>query len=201
MDGPCHQLLTGAALSGDQDVGIYVLYPVNQHIDSLHGGAFADDGVKTALALQLVGEVVDLLVQLADIARLLHDDLQLFDVDGLGEIGERTLLHGVDRGVDGAEGGHHNDFGVGVDALDTLQHLKAVFLPQTQIQQHDVGTLCLHVGQRGKRAGKGLDPIEILQCKLQGYADGRLVVDDIYRAVHSCMSSLNSIEISVYTSS
>ena len=67
---------------------------------------------------------------------------QVVGIDGLREEVERAFLHGGDRILDAAEGGHDDDRDVGVDFLRRAQHAEAVALGQPQIRQHQ-GRLCL----------------------------------------------------------
>jgi hypothetical protein len=47
------------------------------------------------------------------------------------------LLHGADRLLDGAEGGHHHDGRLGVGVERRLQHVETAAHGQLQVRQHD----------------------------------------------------------------
>ena len=93
VDRLCHQFLSRSALSGDQDVGIDVLQGIDQFIDPLHTGAFSDDTVVMPAALQLVRKIGDPLRELSEFQGLFDNDLQLFQIQRLRQIGKSTGLH------------------------------------------------------------------------------------------------------------
>jgi hypothetical protein len=91
----------------------------------LERAARADDALEVVDVALRVTEVVDLMLHPPHLERLLDLDLHLLDLEGLLHVVERAGLDGLDGGGHGAERGHEDDGGRGMQLLGGLQHLEA----------------------------------------------------------------------------
>ena len=99
MDGVGDEVLSGAALSGEQDRRRLHVLESPEHLEELpHGGRLTDDrGVAAGAAL---AQVVDLCRQAVGLQPLLDRQGDLAQVEGLREVAVRSELRRRDRAVD-----------------------------------------------------------------------------------------------------
>ena len=138
VHGARDQLLAGAALARDQHdrVGRRDLHDARQHVaDRLRA---ADDVLEVVALLELLGEELNLAVQAPALERLRHLHEQLLLAERLLDVVEGADAHGLDRALDRAVGGHHDDLGHRLRLFGRAQHVDAVELAHPQIGDHDV---------------------------------------------------------------
>jgi len=90
---------------------------------------------------------------------LVDNNLELFEVDRLGNIVEGPLFHGTDSGLSRSETGDHNDLRRGRQASGMLQDFNTAFVRQKQIGYNQLKRFPLHNRQRfftGCRNGNGI---------------------------------------------
>ena len=172
-------LLAGARLALDQDADVLVGQAIGERGQLAHGRCRADQKVLRS------GELAPLLFVLLFALggggrRFLNQPFDLLDVvKGLFHILVGPHLHGLDRGLDGAETGHDDDFAVGLLALDVLQQGQAVGVRQLQVDHGHLegrafqGSERLAFTDRGNRAAA-----LFIQQPAEKIADGFFVVDD-----------------------
>src|SRR5581483_11938044 len=71
----------------------------------------------------------------------LQGELDLVELEGLGDVLEGAGLHGVDRGVHRAEPGHHDDLRPGVAPAEIAKDVQPARLGHADVGQHDVERL------------------------------------------------------------
>src|SRR6185436_17937440 len=106
VDGPGDQLLARPALALDEDGALAHRHAGDRLVDLRHGAGMADQhdrrvrvGVRRLPAVAVALELLD---------GPLEGQLDLVELEGLGDVLERAALHGVHGGVHGAEAGHHD---------------------------------------------------------------------------------------------
>ena len=67
--------------------------------------------------------------------------MQFFHAEGFGHVVIGAVLHGLDRGLDGAVSGDHHDDRIGLALADLVQRLQAAGARQLQVEQHDIDVL------------------------------------------------------------
>ena len=184
MDGPGDQLLAGAGLARDQHGGHGLGDALDDGEDLLHLRALADDVCEGEALLERGPQVEVLVLELFPLHRLADDDLQLFDVEGLGDVVDRPRLQRLDRGPRGGVGGDHHEGNGRAAGLDVPDEVDAGAIGQHEVAQHDV-----RLGPRNGRMrlferGRGLHaPPLFLEDDRQKVPQRRLVIDD--QQIHS----------------
>ena len=126
VDGAGHQLLAGPALAGDHRGGGAVRDLADGLEDLAHPGALADDVVEAVLRLELLPEVEVLVAEALALERPSDDEVDLVELERLGDVVVGPELHGLDRGLGGADGGDHDHHRLGGGLLRRAQDLEAV---------------------------------------------------------------------------
>ena len=143
------------------------------------GGRVADDVAHGGAGAEAVAEQAGLDIKGAALGGAIEGGGELFEGEGLGEIVAGAGAHGLDRRVDGGEGGHHDDDGLRMVGADVFEEREAAAAGKLQIEQENVDGAVLEGEARG---GDGV-------CRLggeaeaggdfgAGVADGAVVVDD-----------------------
>ena len=127
MDGPREELLARAALAVDQDRGVRRRHLLDLGRDLLELAALADDLRQAELVGELLLEQDVLRGHAGGVERSLDQHQQMVRVKGLGQKIIGPLLHGLDRGLDRAEGGHHDDRQERVSSFTALSTSKPSF--------------------------------------------------------------------------
>ena len=104
---------------------------------------------------------------------------ELFEGEGLGEIVAGAGAHGFDCRVDGGEGGHDDDDGLGMVGVDVFEQREAAAAGKLEVEQEDIDGA---VGEGEARGGDGVRGLggeaEAVGDFGAGVADGGVVVDD-----------------------
>ena len=119
------QLLAGAALAGDEHRGLGRRDPAHQLEHPLHRRRLADQAVEAEAPLQLGAQLEVVAHQRALLERALDDDVDLVDLERLGQVVVGAVLHRRDRGLGRGEGGDHDHLRVRARRLDAVEHVEA----------------------------------------------------------------------------
>ena len=144
MDGLGDQLLAGAAFAGDQHGGIGVGHAFHDAQDLLQQGAAADDVVEGEAVVERPAQLGVLAVQLSLLDHPVDLVPQLDVVERLLQVVQRALLDGLDRRLDGAEGGQEDDPDQRVVLFQLLEDLQSRAAGDHLVHDHHV-----HVGASG----------------------------------------------------
>ena len=148
-------------------------------VELLHGGRVADEVAHAGAGAEAVAEEAGFDVERAALGGALEGGGELFEGEGLGEIVAGTDAHGLDCGVDGGEGGHDDDDGLGMLDADVFEQREAAAAGDLEVEQEDVDG-AVREGEAG--GGDGLcglgDEAEAGGDLGAGVADGAVVVDD-----------------------
>ena len=172
------QLLAGAVLALDQDVGLARRDALDQLEQLLHLLALADDVRELVAILELLLELLVLALQVGALDRLLEQREDALGVDRLLEEEERAGLDRLDRARDVALAADDDDLGLRVDVLEPAHQLDAVDVGQHHVGEHRVGPprleqlLAARADERRPHLVAGL-----LEHHLQPLGHRRLVVD------------------------
>ena len=173
------ELLPGAALSEEQDRGRGGGHLTDRLEHRQHLRALAHEIVEAVLLLEPLAQGASLLEQALPVQGLLEHDLELIDVDRLGEVVLGSELHGLDRGLHRAVGGHEDDHRLGADLLDLREELEAVHARHPEVGEDDVGLdLLEQLQSRARVVGPRHLVAVFLEQRLQRSCRVDLVVDD-----------------------
>ncbi len=98
----------------------------------------ADDALDAEAALELLAEDAVLVDQTAALQGTPHDEQEDLLVEGLGEVVEGPLAHGLDGAVDGAVGRHDDDTGRGGPLRQIREQRDAVAVGHLEVGEDDV---------------------------------------------------------------
>ena len=189
VEGVGNQLLSRAALAGNQHRCLGIGSLPHHLEDPLHLGALADDGLKGGLGIQLLlqGGVADF--QLPPCQRPLHNQGEAVKAQGLGEKVVGSVPHGVHRCVDAAVAGQHNDRNAGTLPPHSCQHLLTGNPRHTQIRNHQVNVTLLNLSQALTAIGCQTNGISLqLQGGGQTFPNIFLVVNNQDSKIHDVYS-------------
>ena len=133
------QLLAGAVLALDQDVGVAGRHALDELEEILHLLALADDVREAVLPANLFLELLVLGPLLRPLDRLADHVDQAVLADRLLEEVERARLPRLDRPRERALAADDDDLGPGVDLLEPAQQRDTVEVRQHQVGHDDVG--------------------------------------------------------------
>ena len=152
--------------------------PPDEGEDLLHGPGPADDVVEAHAAGDLFAQARHLRAQGHLAERLLDDQHELLDLEGLGDVVEGAQLDRPDGGVDGSEGGDGDDVGGGMHLAHLAQQVEPIEVRHLDVRDHQVDAALLDPLDARPRAAGGLDPEAlVLQLLAQVVAHGGVVVD------------------------
>ena len=159
VDGARDELLARAGLAVDHHgrAGRRDLSHRLEHVE--HPRVRGHDALDVVVLLELFAKPFDLGRQLPILEGLLDGELELLEVERLGQVLARARLHGFDRGGDVAVCGQHDDRERCPLTAHAPQDLHAVGLGHPVVENHDVGLLLGDSGQR-LLAVCGLDHLE-----------------------------------------
>ena len=178
MDRVGDQLLAGAVLALDQDVGVAGRHALDQLEEVLHLLALADDVREAVLAADLFLELLVLGPLLGPLDRLADHVHQAVLADRLLEEVERARLPRLDRARDRALAADDDDLGARVDVLEPAQQRDTVEVGQHQVGHHDVGPPLLEDFLAARADERRAHLVALgLDDHLQPLGHGRLVID------------------------
>ena len=179
VDRARDHLLAGPALAADQDVRLAVGHLPDQLEDALHRRAVADDGAIALAVPQLAAQAPVLAREQLLLERLLDDDADLVDLEGLGDVVVGAFLHRADRRLGAREGGDHDDDRLGRDLVRRAQQIEPRAARHLDVRDHDVELVFLEMGARGVEI-PGRDDVVALAAEedLEEFLHAALVVDD-----------------------
>ena len=149
VDGARDELLAGAGLAGDEDRHVGVRDARDEVVDARHRARAADDLLGRRDAPDLLAEAPHLARQRAVSERARERDLQLLDVEGLGDEVVRARADRADRRLEAAERGDHDHRDIGEDLGEALAERDAV--EATHVEVGDDGIDALVRGQQVER--------------------------------------------------
>src|SRR6266566_4372116 len=111
--------------------------------------------------------------------RLVHDDAQLVEVDGLAEVVERAPSHRLHRRADGGVRGEHDHLRARGDLAQPAEHIEATHAREAQVDDGDVRTRLLGATE-AFLAGQGKNgPVaKAIQIDRHGLGLDLFVLDD-----------------------
>ena len=89
--------------------------------------------------------------------RLFHHHQQVIDLEGLGDVVERTQLDGADRGIDRAERRDGDDIGRRLAGLDLAEHVQAIQIGHLHVGHHQIDATAPDSLEALAPAARGLD--------------------------------------------
>ena len=137
------KLLAGSTLARDQ----HRRQPIGGLSDDFeqldHLPALPDEAFESALAPELRPELAVLVLEPLALERVGDRQLDLVELEGLGDVVVGAQLHGLDRRFGRRERGHHEDHGAGRVLLRGAQDGDAVDLPHAQVGDDEVERFAL----------------------------------------------------------
>ena len=128
-----HEFLAGAAFALDQDGAVGVGDFGDEVVDLLHPSARADDVFKAVFFLDDLPQVSVLADEALVIQRPLDGELELIDLERLGDVVVRAELHRFDRGFDRLVGGDQDDRRLRQDLPAFAENVETADLVHAQI--------------------------------------------------------------------
>ena len=179
VDGPGDQFLACAGFTPEKHGGSRILDLFDHPVDCNHRLTVADDIFEPVFSAQLAFQKGIACRKFPLFQGLFHDQTDVVDVKGLGDVILRPGFHGHDRRVDGAVGGNHDDADIGLVFLGRPQHIHAVHSRKFQIRYDQLVIGCFELFQRAFSFSNGVDPIAFLTHDvLQRIPHFRVVFDD-----------------------
>jgi hypothetical protein len=182
VDGADHGLLARATLALDQHGGRGVRHLIDQRHHATEGGAGADDRALPEQIVQALLQRLVLLDQLAPLQRLVDQLDELLAAEGLGQEVVGTVLHRLDRFLDGAEGGEEDDVDIGRDGLGRAQQLQAGEPRHLEIGHDEIDAAALEPFQRRPPVGGEHDAVALAAHRaLEALPESEIVVGNEQR--------------------
>ncbi len=132
------QVLAGSGLALDQHAGVGRGDPLQPLDDLAHLRAVADDALESEPLVQPPLQLDVGSAQPGTLRRLLRDRPKLIDIQGLQQVVERPLLHGLDCRGNRPVTGHQDHFRVGQLAFCAGENPQAVDVAHLQVGDDDV---------------------------------------------------------------
>ncbi len=114
VDRPGRELLSGAALAGDEHVRFGLRDPLDEIVGAGHGRRRSDHVLEALRALDPESQPAHLLAKRVILHAAIERHHEVVGVEGLGDVVVGARAHGGDRGVDAPERRHDHD---GDDAI------------------------------------------------------------------------------------
>ncbi len=175
VQGPGHQLLARTAFPVNENPAVGGGGQLQLLPQGFHGNAVAHDAVAGA---ELVAQGAVFLGQPALVERVPDQQHGLVHRERLFQEVEGAQLGGLDRGLDGAVAGDHDDRRGGVALLEAPQDFQAVDAGQPDVEQEQVVVFLRRGFQAFLAGGYGVGfPAFFLEDVAQRGANAALVVD------------------------
>ena len=177
VNRPRHELLAGAALSGDH-YRRGAVRDLSDRVEDLdHPGALADDVLEAMLGLQLLAKVLILGAEVLALEGVLDDQVDFVELERLGDVVVGAELHRLHRGLGRGHRGHHDHRGVGRLFLSRAQDLEPVDLRHAKVGDDRVERIAADRLDRGRSPlGEGDVVAGLLERDGQQVAHALLVV-------------------------
>jgi hypothetical protein len=178
VDGASDELFAGAALAEDEHVGSGAGDALDEVEDVVHLLAAAEDSLVAVARVERLAQLAVLLHERAAFERLVDDDLDLVELEGLGEIVVGADLHRFDGGVGRGVGGHHDDGRVGVQLDRAFEHDHAVGAGHSKVGDDEVVLFFDEPLHAGRAVGGGVDGVAFFEEEdLEQLSHAQFVVD------------------------
>ena len=179
VDGARDELLAGAALARHQDGGRRRRDLRDELVDPRHLHVAADHRVDAPR--QRRPEVEHLALEGALVEGPANQQLDVLDVEGLGDVVVGAALDGLDGGADLVDGGGEHDHDRRVERLDAAQHVDAGLARHPLVEHHHVDLVPAQDLERLLAVLRLEHGALILEKDAEGRAHALLVVDDQHR--------------------
>ena len=184
-DRPGVELLSGAALAGDEDVGEGPGDLADHVVDAEHPGAVSQDEAEVEVFPEVVPHGLLLPVEGPHLEGPGDRLAQLGVVEGFGQVVVGAVVHGLDRGLGRGVGRDHDDHRARVPGLGGPEHVDARHVPEADVAEQEVEVPFLYHGDRLFAAPGDGDPVPLpLQHQLEKLPHAELVVNDQYPISH-----------------
>jgi len=172
------QLLTGAALSLDQDRRAVLRDDADRFEDLAHLFPGPDDVPHLEVAGRFHQQAIDLLFHFAGFQRLFYGHVQLVDVHRFVDVVESPALHGADRRIHIMMGGNHDHLDVLFVLAQILQNGESVHIGKPDVEDHHIRR-CFDKSVEPLGAGRGGHHLIALfgEIQFKRLADGTVVID------------------------
>ena len=171
------QLLAGAVLALNEDVGFAGGHAFDQLEELLHLLALADYVLELVAVLQLLLQLLVLVDQRLLLDRFFQFVEQALGVDRLFEEVEGAGLHRLDRPRNIALAGDDNHFGLAIDLLELAHELDAVDIGKDHVGHYGIRAPCLEELFAARPNQSGPDFIAgMFEQNLQPLGHCRLIV-------------------------
>ena len=179
VHGAGHQLLAGAALAGDQNVGAGGCHLADHLVDVEHGRAVADNQAKMQVLLQFVVQDLFFVFDRLQIESLGDGLFQLVVVERFGHVIVGAPVHGLHGRLGGGISRDHDDGRFRAFLLAGLQHIQAGHVAELDIaKQQVILVLGEHVDGRAAIVGQRHAVALARQQKFEQLAHAQLIVDN-----------------------
>jgi len=171
-------LLAGSALAGDEDATPRVGDPSQQREDLAHRHALPEQVPERPGLVDRPAQPDVLLLEASVLEGATEDGKYFIALERLGHVVESAGVHGFDRRVDAAEGGHQHDGSRGQRGAQLAQQFQPALAGHLDVGQHHIGWLgegARESGVGGRRA-PGLDVV-ILEQRDEHLAHRLVVID------------------------
>jgi len=198
VNGARDQILADAGFAADEDGGVGGRDALDEAEHSLHFIARRDDVLIFVAAAQRLAQVAIFFAQGVGGQLLADDENELGERKRFEDVIAGARLHGVDGGLDGAVGGHHDDRNAGVDTFERVEKFEAGHAGELEIGDDDIGGVLAEDLQGGFGVGcdAGLKTF-LGELELEEAAHLGFVFDDEYGrffALHISRASGASVE-------
>ena len=179
MEGVGDGLLTRAAFALDEDGRVAPGRGLDDVVNAAHGLAVADELVHAAHERQLLLEPLLAVNEPAALERLPDEMQDLVRRERLGDVVVRAPLDRVDRGLDAALSGDHDDLDARPLTADAVEELEPAHPREGEVGEHQVGLLLLELRDRVDGVVDGKHAVALgAQRVAQRLAHGGVVIDD-----------------------
>ena len=174
MDGLGDQLLPRARLALDEDGRIGGRGAADHLVDLLHRGGLADD--QLVALLELATEPLEVARQTAELHGAADEDLDLVEVERLGQVVIGAALGGLDGIGHRVLRGHDDEERVDMVLACARQHLEAREVRHADVDQRHVVRALTERRERLAAAADGMDSVAVLGTRALAHPADRLLV-------------------------
>jgi len=172
VDGAGDQFLAGAGLTGDQHGDVLAGDAADRLVNLPHRRAPAEDCALHIRVRRSFGDDGRRAHPPADLEGVSHHSPHLREIEGLKEVIEGALFHGLDGGIGGLGERDEDDGDAGVYFTDSVIDLEAGLIGQAHVEKDDVGGM-------GPNALEACGSVAATSTRLAGAGNARLTCSGI----------------------